>query len=314
MSNGDAVKAGPGGAGEVGGKPTARLRRLIGGPKAVLVPGCYDALGARILEQAGFPAIYMSGSAVTASLLGYPDIGLVSFHEMVEQARRIALAVDVPVISDADTGYGNAVNVWRTVREFEAAGVAGIHLEDQELPKRCGHFEGKRLIPAAEMAKKLEAALAARRDDDFIIIARTDARAVEGMEGALKRARLYRSVGVDMLFVEALTSVDEMKRLNEAFAGFPLLVNVVEGGKTPQLSLAAYEELGYRVVLYPTASVRAAMKAFRELARELREKGSTEGFLHRLVGFGERNEITGLAAFDAWERRFAIEETEHGAG
>lgn len=292
---------------------TARLRQLIEGSKTLLVPGCYDALGARILEKADFPAIYMSGSAVTASLLGYPDIGLLSFHEMVEQARRIALAVDVPVLSDADTGYGNAVNVWRTVREFEAAGVAGIHIEDQDLPKRCGHFEGKRLIGEAEMAKKLEAALTARRNDDFVIIARTDARAVEGIEGALRRARLYRSVGVDMLFVEALASVDEMKQINDAFRGFPLLINVVEGGKTPQLPFEAYERLGYRVVLYPTASVRAVMKTFQELARDLAERGTTEGSLDRLVAFDERNNITGLSTFDAWERRFAVEETEHGS-
>ncbi len=291
---------------------SGRLRELLLGSKTLLVPGCYDALGARILEKAGFQAIYMSGSAVTASLLGYPDLGLLSFQEMVDQARRIALAVDVPVISDADTGYGNAVNVWRTVREFEAAGVAGIHLEDQELPKRCGHFEGKRLVDEAEMAKKLEAALAARRSDDFVVIARTDARAVEGMEGALRRAKLYRSVGVDMLFVEALVSVDEMKQLNEAFEGFPLLVNVVEGGKTPQLPFETYERLGYRVVLYPTASVRAVMKSFQELARELATHRTTAGSLERLVAFDERNQITGLAAFEAWERRFAVEETGDG--
>lgn len=290
--------------------PGARLRQLLASTKTLLVPGCYDALSGRILEKAGFDAIYMSGSAVTASLLGYPDIGLLSYYEMVDQARRIAEAVEVPVISDADTGYGNAVNVWRTVREFEAAGIAGIHLEDQELPKRCGHFEGKRLIDEKEMAKKLEAALAARRDDDFVIIARTDARAVEGFDGALRRAHLYRSVGVDMLFVEALTDVEEMQRLNEAFDGFPLLVNVVEGGKTPQLPVKEYERLGYRVVLYPTAGVRVVMRSLQSFAEHLAEHGSTEGMLDRLVGFEERNEITGLARFNAWERRFATEAYE----
>ena len=191
---------------------TPSLRRLIAHGEMVLAPGCYDALGARLVEEAGFQAVYMTGFGSAASLLGRPDVGLMTLSEMVDNARRIAQAVDMPVIADADTGYGNPINVIRTVHEYEAAGVAAIHLEDQVMPKKCGHMEGKQLISAGEMAAKVAAAVAARNASEFLIIARTDARAVEGLSGALERARGYRQAGADMLFVEAPQSTRRSRR------------------------------------------------------------------------------------------------------
>ena len=190
-----------------------------------LAPGCYDPLGARLIEEAGFPAAYMTGFGTAAGRLGRPDVGLLTLSEMVDNARRIAEAVDIPVIADADTGYGNPLNVIRTVREYEAAGVAAIHLEDQVMPKKCGHMEGKELIAAGDMAAKVSAAVAARRSSDFLIIARTDACAVEGLSGALARAQQYRDAGADVLFVEAPQSTEEIRDIAKRFAGVPLLFN-----------------------------------------------------------------------------------------
>ncbi len=189
----------------------ATLAELLAGGEMVLAPGCYDALGARLVEEAGFAAVYMTGFGSAAARLGRPDIGLMTLPEMVDNARHIVQAVEIPVIADADTGYGNPINVIRTVREYEAAGVAAVHLEDQVMPKKCGHMEAKQVIPAAEMAAKVSAAVAARRSPEFLIIARTDARAPEGLESAIERARLYRRAGADVLFIEAPQSVDEIQ-------------------------------------------------------------------------------------------------------
>jgi 2-methylisocitrate lyase-like PEP mutase family enzyme len=201
------------------------LRELLGADEMVLAPGCYDALGARLVEEADFPALYMTGFGSSASRLGRPDVGLMTLPEMVDNARRIAQAVDIPVIADADTGYGNPINVIRTVREFEVAGAAAIHIEDQVMPKKCGHMKGKHVIPAAEMAAKVSAAVAARSSPDFLIIARTDARAVEGLPAALERARIYREAGADILFVEAAESEQEIEAIAQAFPDVPLLFN-----------------------------------------------------------------------------------------
>src|SRR5947209_12254839 len=203
----------------------SRLKQMLAGGDTILAPGAYDALTVRIYEQAGFPAVYMTGFGTSASLLGRPDVGLLTMSQMVDNARRIAQAVGVPVIADADTGYGNPLNVIRTVQEYESAGVAAIHIEDQVMPKKCGHMEGKQVIPAGEMAAKVAAAVAARRSPDFLIIARTDARAVEGLDAALERARRYRDAGADALFVEAPQSANEIEVIARAFADVPLLFN-----------------------------------------------------------------------------------------
>jgi 2,3-dimethylmalate lyase len=269
----------------------------------MLLPGVHDALSARLAEQAGFSAVYMSGSAVTASLLGQPDIGMITQTEMVEQARRIVEAVEIPLICDADTGYGNPLNTRRTVRLFESAGVAGIQLEDQTFPKRCGHFDRKEVISLSDMVAKLSAAIDTRRDESFVLIARTDARAVRGLDEAIERGLAYGEVGADIIFIEAPQSEDELRRIARAVS-YPLLVNMVEGGRTPQLSFEALADLGFKIVLYPTAGIRSVMKTLRLLYQDLLTAGSTVHLLDQLVGFDERNEITGLAFFEALEDRY----------
>jgi carboxyvinyl-carboxyphosphonate phosphorylmutase len=285
-------------------KHTTALRKILAEERTILVPGAYDALSAKILQQAGFRALYMTGSGVTASLTGMPDVGILTMTEMVNQARNIVNAIDLPLICDADNGYGNPINVVRTVREYEQAGVAGIHLEDQVAPKRCGHFEGKQIVPAAEMVKKIEAAIYAREEDDFLLIARTDARSVEGLEEALRRARLYAQTGADMVFIESPLSVEELKVISEKLSHIPLLVNMVEGGKTPILPFEDLREMGFKIVLYPTSGIRAAARTLQELAGHLYNYKDTKDFENRLVSFEGRNRITGLAYIRELENRF----------
>src|SRR5215213_517537 len=227
-----------------GGGGAAALRTLLERGEPVLAPGAYDGLSARLVERAGFPAVYMTGFGASASLLGRPDVGLLSVAEMAGHARRLVQAVGVPVIADADDGYGNPLNVMRTVSEYEAAGVAALHIEDQVAPKRCGHMDGKDVIDAAEMVEKVHAAVEARRSPDLVLIARTDARAVEGLDAALERARRYRDAGADVLFVEAPESEDEVAAVARAFPGTPLLFNWVDGGRTPPLGLGRLREDG----------------------------------------------------------------------
>ena len=285
-------------------KATQLLRKILSQEKAILVPGIYDAFSAKIFKQAGFKVLYMTGSGLTASLTGMPDVGILTMTEMVNQARNIVNAVDLPLICDADDGYGNPINVIRTVKEYERAGVAGIHIEDQVAPKKCGHFEDKQVIPAEEMVKKIEAAHYAREDDQFLLIARTDSRSVKGLEEALKRARLYFEAGADMIFVESPQSVDELKTISGELSDIPLLVNMVEGGKTPILPFEDLQEMDFKIVLYPTSSIRAVAKALQELAEGLCRKKGTKDFETRLVTFEERNEITGLADIKELEKRF----------
>src|SRR3954466_7162397 len=227
----------------------AGLRALLERGEPVLAPGAYDGLSARLVERAGFPAVYMTGFGASASLLGRPDVGLLSFAEMAGHARRLVQAVEVPVIADADDGYGNPLNVMRTVRGYEAAGVAALHIEDQVAPKRCGHMAGKDVIDTAEMVEKVHAAVEARRET--LIIARTDARAVEGLDAALERARRYRDAGADVLFVEAPETEREVGAVAGAFPDVPLVFNWVDGGKTPQLPHERIRELGFALVIYP---------------------------------------------------------------
>jgi 2-methylisocitrate lyase-like PEP mutase family enzyme len=252
-------------------KTTARLRHLIGQPEMVIAPGAYDGLTARLVEQAGFSAVYMTGAG-TSMARGFPDFGLLGMSEMIDNAAVMARTVDVPLISDADTGYGNELNVTRTVREFESRGIAGIHIEDQVSPKRCGHLDGKEIISQNEFVSKIKAAVAARRDPDFLIIARTDSRAVVGFEEAIARANAAMAVGADMAFVEAVQSAEELALVPRRVNG-PCLLNVVPGGKTPPVSMQDAQALGYRLTILPGLLLGAVMAAGDRALRALKETG-----------------------------------------
>ena len=289
-----------------GRTPRARLRELMGASAPLVSPGAYDALSARLIEQAGFDAIYMTGFGTTASLIGRPDVGLLSGAEMVDNARRIVSAVDVPVIADADTGYGNAINVVRTVQLYEQAGVAGIQLEDQVMPKKCGHMSGKLLIGADEMAGKLRAAVEARRDPDLLIIARTDAVAVTGVDDAIARARAFAEAGADALFVEAPTSEEDIARVAKELRDVaPLVFNWAEGGKTPPLSLERITELGFALVIYPIGTLLAATAGIRALLATLKADGTPTAAMPGLPTFGEFTDLVGLPEVQRLEQRFS---------
>ena len=285
----------------------ARLRALLESGQTIVAPGAFDPLAARLVEEAGFAAVYMTGFGTSAALLGRPDVGLLTMTEMADNAARIAACVDIPVIADADTGYGNPINVIRTVGAYEAAGVAGIHIEDQVAPKKCGHMDGKLVIPAEEMAAKIQAATEARANPDFVIIARTDARAVEGFEQALARARRYLEAGADALFIEALTSEAEIAKAASEFPGVPLLFNWAEGGKTPPVSLARLQELGYRIVIFPISTLFAATAAMRRILQEISRAGTPAAALGDLPGFGEFADFIGLPEVRAAEQRYTVD-------
>jgi 2-methylisocitrate lyase-like PEP mutase family enzyme len=287
-----------------------RLRELIGTARPVLAPGCYDALGARLIEEAGFPAVYMTGFGTSAALLGRPDVGLLSMAEMADNARRIVDAVDLPVIADADTGYGNPINVLRTVREYERAGVAALHIEDQVAPKKCGHMEGKHVVPVGEMIEKVRAAVDARVSSDLLIIARTDARAVEGLDAAIERAGRYREAGADVLFIEAPQSVDEIRAIAAAFPSVPLLFNYAEGGKTPAIEHALLAELDYAIVIFPIGTLLAATKAIRAVLARIRADGSPINVLPELPRFAEFLDFIGLPEIRDLEQRYSHSEQE----
>lgn len=269
------------------------LRRLLAEGSIVVAPGAYDGLTARLVEASGFPAVYLTGGGVSYSALGQPDLGLVSFTEMLERAARVTQAVSLPVIADADTGYGGPLNVIRTVREYERAGVAALQLEDQALPKRCGHLARKTLVSVEEMCGKVEAACWARRDPDTIIIARTDARGVEGQEAAIARAKRYAEAGAELIFVEAPETLEELARIGRAFPS-ACVANMVEGGTTPLLSASELQALGFRVVIVPNLLTRVMARAALEALAELRATGSSAGLLPRMLAFPELNAFLGL--------------------
>lgn len=286
--------------------PRARLRALLAEPGPVVAPGAYDALSARLVEHAGFDVVYMTGFGTTASLTGRPDVGLLSGTEMADNLRRIVAAVDVPVIADADTGYGNAINVVRTVQTYEQAGVAALHLEDQVMPKKCGHMSGKAVVGTDEMVGKIRAAAAARRDPDLVLIARTDAVAVEGIDAAVERAHRYAGAGADVLFVEAPTSEEDIARVARELSGVaPLVFNWAEGGRTPPLSLERMGELGFSLVLYPIGTLLAATAGIRRFLDGLRRDGTPAPQLSELPEFGEFTDLVGLPEISALERRFS---------
>ncbi len=271
----------------------------------MVLPGCYDALGARLIEQAGFDAVYMTGFGTSAGLLGRPDVGLLGLHEMVGNARRIVDAVRLPVVADADTGYGNQINVIRTVQEYERAGVAGLHLEDQVLPKKCGHMEGKQVVEHEEMVGKVRAAAAARTDPDLVLIARTDARAPHGLDEAIRRAHACAEAGADVLFVEALEGIEEIERVSTEFGGVPLLFNWAEGGKTPPLDHATIAELGFAMIIAPIGTLLSATRAMQEFLGRLRADGTPAAFVDELMAFGEFTDTIGLPEVVELEQRFS---------
>lgn len=281
------------------------LDRAAADHRPLVLPGCYDALGARLIEQAGFEAAYMTGFGTTASLLGRPDVGLLGMSEMVDNARRITAACDLPVVADADTGYGNPINVIRTVQAYERAGVAGLHLEDQVLPKKCGHMDNKQVVDAEVMVAKVAAAVAARDDDDFVLIARTDARAPHGLDEAIRRATAYAAAGADVLFVEALQNTDEIERVATEFDGVPLLFNWAEGAKTPPLTYDEIAALGFAMIIMPIGTLLAATAAMQGFLRKLKAAGTPAGFIDELMPFQDFTDLIGLPEVNDLEQRFS---------
>ena len=272
-----------------------RLRKLVEAEEILILPGAYDALSAKLVQAAGFQAVYLTGYGQSASKLGEPDVGLMCMSEMAERTRDIAMAVDIPVACDADTGFGGPVNVIRTVREYERAGAAAIQLEDQTMPKKCGHMLGRQVVPAEEMAEKIRAAAAARGDPDFLIIARTDARTEHGIDESIRRGRLYEEAGADIIFIESLETVDEMKRVNREIRK-PTIANMVEGGRTPFLPARELQEIGYSAVIFPITTLYAAAKAVYDVLADLKENGTSAGSSDRMLCFREFNELIGLPA------------------
>jgi carboxyvinyl-carboxyphosphonate phosphorylmutase len=250
-------------------RTTTQLRQMLTAPGIIVAPGAYDGFSARLIEAAGFQAVYMTGAGTAASHLGQPDLGLTTLTEMATHASHIAGCVALPVIADADTGYGNVLNVVRTVREYERAGVAGLHLEDQVAPKKCGHIAGKQVIPTGEFCDKIRAAVEYRTDPDFVIIARTDARAVTGLDDAIERANRYAEAGADVIFVEAPQTQDEIARVAREVKA-PLLANMVAGGRTPSVKFSELERLGYKIVIYPAVCMMAAVQAIEHALGRLR--------------------------------------------
>lgn len=286
-----------------------QLRRLLAEPSAVIAPGVYDCLTARVAERAGAQAVIVTGAGVAASILGTPDVGLLTMTEVATQTRNIARSVSVPVVADCDTGYGNPVNVQRTIREFEAAGVAALFIEDQVAPKRCGHFAGKQIIPGEEMVQKIRAAVDARVDSDLLLIARTDARAVAGPEEAIRRAGMYVDAGAEMIFVEAPHSEAELRLIGEQLQSLevPLMVNLVEGGRTPLMPVDELARMGFSFVSFSGSMQKTAIAAMKPLVETLVRTGEvTEFYPRAMISLDERSEILGLPGYFELEQRYAV--------
>ncbi len=293
--------------------PAARLRSLLDDAPPVVAPGAFNALFARLIEAEGFPAVYLSGAGVANSVLGQPDLGMVTQTEMAAVAEHVCAAVDVPVICDGDTGYGGVHNVARTIRLYERAGVAAIQLEDQAFPKKCGHFEGKTVVGPDEMVQRIIAAVDARSGDDgILVIARTDARAPLGFDEALDRAARYAQAGADILFVEAPQDEGELERVGRELAGNRLMANMVEFGKTPLVPADRLAELGFHLVIYPGALTRALVPVARQVLADLRREGSTLSWLDRMATFAEVNDVVGLGPANEWEAGIAGRAAEQG--
>lgn len=279
------------------------IKRDGTGNNPLVVPGVYDALGARIAEKTGFEAMFQTGYGTAASLLGMPDYGFIGAAETVENARRICNATTAPVIVDSDTGYGNALSVWKLVRDLQAAGASGMFLEDQRWPKRCGHMQGKDVIPQEEYTEKLGAAVDARESKNFIIVARTDARATEGIDAAIERGRENRKTGADVIFIEAPRSIEEMERIGKEINA-PLVANMIEGGVTPISPAQKLHEIGFNIILYPLSVLFASAYAASNILKELKETGSTSKSGRNAMRFDQFNEIVDLAKFREMEGRY----------
>ena len=286
---------------------TTRFRRLLEQPGIIMAPGAYDCLTARLIQSAGFPAVYMTGAGTSVARLGYPDLALATMTEMLDNAGQIASVVDIPVIADADTGYGGILNVRRTVRQYERSGVAALHLEDQEFPKRCGHLDDKRVISTEDMVQKIHAAVDARTDDDFTIIVRTDAIAVTGWDDAMRRCEEYVEAGADVLFVEALRTPEQIEQAGREL-DVPLLYNYVETGKSPLLPASELEKLGFKIVIYPASGLLSAMHAVRETLATLKQQGTTSHLLENMDSLQDCFEAVGLSEMLADDARFAAPE------
>lgn len=284
------------------------FRELLMAPEILVLPGVYDAFSAKLAEKAKFNGVIMGGYQVAASMLGQPDVGYLTLTEMTFTLRKICKAVKIPVVSDGDTGYGNAMNVRLMVQEYEHAGTAAILLEDQEWPKKCGHMEGKKVIPREEHAMKIKAAVEAKCDPDLVIIARTDARAVNGLDDALNRAKAYAEAGADMLFVEAPQTLGELKRVVEVLSplGKPLLANMVEHGKTPGLTAKTLEEIGFSAVVFPVSAMYTISKSLMELWATLKENGTTAAMEGQMMSFTEFNKMIGLPEYNQLEKNYKV--------
>jgi 2-methylisocitrate lyase-like PEP mutase family enzyme len=280
-----------------------QLRELLRAGDVVVAPGVWDGLSARLVARAGFPAAYATGGGIARSM-GYPDLGLLSLSEIASRLANIVEHAGVPVIADADTGYGNALNAQRAVREFERAGVAALHLEDQTFPKRCGHYDDKSVVPAAEMAQKLRAARDALTDSDIVLIARTDALAVEGLDAAVERAQAYAAAGADVIFIEAPVSVEQIEAIAQRVPQ-PKLINMFQGGKTPLVPVARLKALGYQIVIIPSDLQRAAIRAMDDVLAAIARDGSSAALAERMASFNEREAVVDTAAYLARDAKYA---------
>jgi 2,3-dimethylmalate lyase len=281
------------------------LKTMLKSKKPLVIPGVYDALGAKIAQKVGFDAMFQTGYGTSATLFGMPDYGFIGATETIDNARRICRSVSVPVIVDSDTGYGNALSVWKLVKELESSGAAGIFLEDQRWPKRCGHMQGKEVVPQEEYTEKLSAAIDARENKDFIIVARTDARATEGLDEAIERGKQNKKTGADGVFVEAPRSINEMKRIGKEINA-PLVANMIEGGATPLSSAEALNKMGFKIILYPLSVLYANTFATMNILKELKKSGNTSKYKQKVVNFDQFNDLVELSKFRKMEKKYGF--------
>ena len=286
-------------------KKSTELRMLINREGAVVLPGVYDCLSAKLAEEAQHSAIFTTGAGIAASVLGCPDFGLITMSEVLSQTKNIVKAVNIPVLADCDTGYGNPINVYRTVKEFQDVGVGGLFIEDQIFPKRCGHFEKKEVILMEDMVTKIEAAVDARTDPDLVIMARTDARAMHGLDAAIDRSNAYVEAGADMIFVEAPRSLDELEKIPKRVRA-PTMVNMVEGGKTPLVTVQELTAMGFKFISFSGSAQKIAITAMRKVFRALQRDGCLDSVISDIASLDERSKLLNLAAFYEMERKYGI--------